>query len=264
MSVLAVRDLSVRFAGEGGRVVDAVSLDVAAGEVLGIAGASGSGKSQLLLALMGLSPPGAQVTGSAVLEQRELIGLPPRELERLRGDRIAMVFQDPLTALNPYLSIGTQLEEVLRRHKGLSRRAARDRCVAMLDAVHVPDPARRLGQYPHQLSGGQRQRVVIAMALLCEPAVLLADEPTTALDATVQAQILALLAESSRRFGTAVVLVTHDLGVLASLAARVAVMQSGRIVEQAPVDDLFANPQHEATRELLSAARELSLPELAS
>jgi ABC-type glutathione transport system ATPase component len=258
MSVLATRGLSVSFA--GARVVDGVDLEVAPGEVLGIAGASGSGKSQLLLALMGLSPPGATVSGSAVLDGRELVGLPAREFERLRGDRIAMVFQDPMTALNPYLSIGTQLGEVVRVHRGLGRRAARERAAAMLDAVHVPEAGRRLDQYPHQLSGGQRQRVVIAMALLCEPAVLLADEPTTALDATVQAQILSLLLESSARLGTAIVFVTHDLGVLATVADRVAVMQAGRVVETATVDSLFAHPAHEATRELLEAARELSLP----
>jgi peptide/nickel transport system ATP-binding protein len=262
MNRLALRDLSVSFGGAQGRVVDGVELDVEAGEIFGIAGASGSGKSQLLLALMGLSPPGAAVSGSARLEGVELVGLAPRAHARLRGDRIAMVFQDPMTALNPYLSIGTQLTEVLRAHRGTARRAARDRAVEMLDAVHVPEPGRRLAQYPHQLSGGQRQRIVIAMALLCEPAVLLADEPTTALDATVQAQILSLLLETTARLGTTVVIVTHDLGVLATVASRAAVMQAGRVVETADIESLFARPAHDSTRELLAAARELSLPEL--
>jgi len=257
MSLLALRDFSVSI---GPRVVDGVDLDIEAGEVFGIAGTSGSGKSQLLLGLLGLSPPGAVVTGSARLDGRELVGLPERELARLRGDRIAMVFQDPMTALNPYLTIGTQLTEVLRVHRRLRPGAARERAAAMLDAVHVPDPGRRLAQYPHQLSGGQRQRVVIAMALLCEPAVLLADEPTTALDATVQAQILDVLVESSRRLGTTVVIVTHDFGVLAAVASRAAVMRAGRVVEVADIGTLFAGPRHEATRELLDAARELGLP----
>jgi ABC-type dipeptide/oligopeptide/nickel transport system ATPase component len=260
MTVLAVSDLRVELGAAAARaaVVDGVSFEVAAGEVLGIAGQSGSGKSQLLLALLGLSPSGAAVSGAARLEGTDLLRLTQRELARLRGNRIAMVFQDPMTALNPYLTIGAQLTEVLRVHRRKSRSAAREAAAAMLDAVHIGDPGRRLGQYPHELSGGMRQRVVISMALLCEPAVLLADEPTTALDVTVQAQILALLAEMTARLGTAVVFVTHDLGVLASVAQRVAVMQAGRIVEQGPIEPLFAAPQHECTRGLLAAARELS------
>jgi ABC-type glutathione transport system ATPase component len=258
MTVLEVRDLAVQLGSH--RLLDGVSFDLAAGEVYGVAGPSGCGKTQLLYALMGLSPRGAAITGSARLEGRELVGLTQRELTALRGDRIAMVFQDPMSALNPYLSIGTQLTEVLRIHRKSSRRAARDAAAAMLDAVHIVDPGRRLSQYPHELSGGMRQRVMIAMALLCEPAVLLADEPTTALDVTVQAQVVALLAELTARLGTAIVFVTHDLGVLASIADRVAVMDRGRIVEEAAAEKLFAAPAHEATRGLLAAARELALP----
>jgi ABC-type dipeptide/oligopeptide/nickel transport system ATPase component len=263
MTVLAVRDLAVRLpAREGGAahaLVDGVGFELAAGEVYGIAGESGCGKTQLLLALMGLSPRGARVSGSALLEGRELVGLRQSQLEDLRGNRIAMVFQDPMSALNPYLTIGVQLTEVLRRHRRATRAAARDAAVAMLDAVHIADPGRRLAQYPHEFSGGMRQRVVIAMALLCEPAVLLADEPTTALDVTVQAQVLALLAELTERLGTAIVFVTHDMGVLASLADRIAVMERGRIVEEAPAPALFAAPTHESTRRLLAAAREMAL-----
>ncbi|MET0291261.1 MAG: ABC transporter ATP-binding protein [Steroidobacteraceae bacterium] len=262
MTVLSVRDLRVQL-GEH-RLLDGVSFDLKAGEVYGIAGSSGSGKTQLLYALMGLSPRSASASGSAVLEGRELIGLTQSELTRLRGDRIAMVFQDPMSALNPYLTIGTQLTEVLRVHRRMSRSAARDAAVAMLDAVHILEPGRRLRQYPHELSGGMRQRVMIAMALLCEPAVLLADEPTTALDVTVQAQVVALLAELTARLGTAIVFVTHDLGVLASIADRVAVMERGRIVEEASAEALYAAPSHATTRELLAAARELALPGAAS
>jgi ABC-type dipeptide/oligopeptide/nickel transport system ATPase component len=188
------------------------------------------------------------------------VGRSDRDYAQLRGNRIAMVFQDPMSALNPYLSIGTQLCEVLRRHRRLGARQSREASAAMLDAVHIADPGRRLDQYPHQLSGGMRQRVVIAMALLCEPAVLLADEPTTALDVTVQAQVLALLTELTARLGTAILFVSHDLGVLASIADRIAVMEQGRIVESAPSATLFDAPTHPATRRLLEAARELALP----
>jgi oligopeptide transport system ATP-binding protein len=265
VTVLAVRDLSVqlraRDAATVHSLVDSVSFDLSAGEVYGIAGPSGCGKTQLLYGLMGLSPRGARVTGSALLEGGELLGISPAQLTRLRGDRIAMVFQDPMSALNPYLDIGTQLTEVLHVHRGQSRRAARAAAVAMLDAVHIVEPARRLSQYPHELSGGMRQRVMIAMALLCEPAVLLADEPTTALDVTVQAQVLALLTQLGARLGTAIVFVTHDLGVLASVADRIAVMEHGRIVEEATADALFATPTHAATRGLLAAAREMALPD---
>ena len=264
-AVLEVADLAVHVpervaSGADTALVDDVSFALAAGEVFGIAGESGCGKTQLLLALLGLSPRAARVTGSARLEGRELVGLADAEHARLRGNRIAMVFQDPMSALNPYLRIGRQLTEVLERHRGLRGAAARERAAAMLDAVHLVDPGRRLQQYPHELSGGMRQRVVIAMALLCEPAVLLADEPTTALDVTVQAQVLALLAELTQRLGTAIVFVTHDLGVLASIADRVAVMDEGRVVEAADASTLFRAPRHDATRRLLDAAREMAIP----
>jgi ABC-type dipeptide/oligopeptide/nickel transport system ATPase component len=259
MNALSVRDLTVRLGPSGGgpALVDGVSFDLQAGEVLGIAGASGCGKTQLLLALLGLAPAGATVRGAARLAGTDLLALSQRERARLRGDRMAMVFQDPMTALNPYLTVGTQLTEVLRVHRRFARTAARDAAAAMLDAVHIDEPGRRLAQYPHELSGGMRQRVMIAMALLCEPAVLLADEPTTALDVTVQAQTLAVLAEQTARLGTAVIFVTHDLGVLAMIAQRVAVMHAGRIVEEGAVDALFTAPAHDATRSLLAAAREL-------
>lgn len=258
--VLEVEGLSLALPRDGAvhPVLDQVSFTVGRGEVLGIAGASGSGKSQMLLALLGLSPPGARLSGSVRLEGRELVGLPQPALRDVRGARIAMVFQDPQAALNPCVSIGTQLAEVLQVHRGCSRRAALEGAAAMLDAVHLPEPHRLLRRHPHELSGGMRQRVVIAMALLCEPAVLLADEPTTALDPTVQMQILALFAEVVRSRGTSLVLVTHDLSVLAALADRVAVMERGRLVETAAAETLFASPAHEASRRLLDAARALS------
>ncbi len=260
--LLAIRDLTVSYPGASGaagagtaasrevRVVDGVSLDLAPGEFLGIVGESGSGKTQLLLSLLGLNGPRARLGGSVRYRGEELVGAPERELSRLRGARIGMIFQDPMTALNPYLTVGTQLTEGVRRHHGLGRRAARSRALELLDAVHVPEPSQRLAQHPHELSGGMRQRVVIAMTLICEPDILLADEPTTALDVTVQAQILTLLRDLRARTRAALILVTHDLGVIAEVADRVAVMYAGRIVEQAAVERLFAHPRHPYTEGL--------------
>ncbi|MFD8870858.1 ABC transporter ATP-binding protein [Streptomyces sp. NPDC059590] len=252
---LSVRDLSVVFRSPGRSVhaVDGLSYDVAAGEVLAVVGESGCGKSVTSTAVMGLLPPTAEVTGSVRLGGRELVGAPDKELRDVRGKEIAMIFQEPMTSLNPVLTIGRQVREVLGRHRGMSRREARDHAVELLDLVGIPAPGRRAGDYPHQLSGGMRQRVMIAIAIACDPAVLIADEPTTALDVTVQAGILEVLRSLRERLGTAIVLITHDLGVVADIADRVLVMYAGRAVEQALVDDLFADPRHPYTRGLLGA-----------
>jgi oligopeptide/dipeptide ABC transporter ATP-binding protein len=251
-ALLEVRDLRVTYRSGTGALhaVDGVNVDLAPGEFLGVVGESGSGKTQLLLAMLGLNAPGAKVTGSIRYRGQELVGAGERMLAGLRGARIAMIFQDPMTALNPYLTIGTQLTEGLRHHQGASRAVARQRALELLDAVHIPEPERRFAQHPHELSGGMRQRVVIAMALICEPDVLLADEPTTALDVTVQAQILALLRELRTRTRAAIMLVTHDLGVIAEIADRVLVMYAGRVVEQAGVQQLFETARHPYTEAL--------------
>ena len=256
--LLSVRDLSVTFAAPRGpvRAVDALSFDVHRGRTLGIVGESGSGKSVTSMAVLGLHT-GAEVTGSITLDGRELVGLPERALNQVRGRRIAMIFQDPLSSLHPYYTIGEQIAEHHRVHFNSSRRQARKRAVEMLAEVGIPEPARRAGEYPHQFSGGMRQRAMIAMALACEPEVLIADEPTTALDVTVQAQILELIARIQQEHGLAVVMITHDLGVVARVAHDVLVMYGGRAAEQAPVDDLFAGPVHPYTRGLLD-----SLPRL--
>ncbi|HTY93904.1 MAG TPA: ABC transporter ATP-binding protein [Steroidobacteraceae bacterium] len=260
--VLELRDLNVSYRSDSGtaRVVQDVNLDLAAGEFLGIVGESGSGKTQLLLAMLGLNGPGARLEGSVRFRGQELVGAGEQALARIRGARIAMVFQDPMTALNPYLTIGTQLTEGLRHHKGVRGAQARRRAIELLETVHIAEPARRFAQYPHELSGGMRQRVVIAMALICEPDVLLADEPTTALDVTVQAQILALLRELRSRTRAAMVLVTHDLGVVSEVADRVVVMYAGRIIEQARVETLFAQARHPYTEGLRRSVADLDAP----
>ena len=253
--VLQVKDLQVQFATNDGPVfaVNGVSFDLARGQTLGIVGESGSGKSQTALAMMGLLARQGQASGQVLYQGQNLLTLAPDALNTLRGAHIAMVFQDPMTALNPYLTVERQMTEVLQWHKGLDRKAARQRALAMLDAVKIPDAAGRISRYPHEFSGGMRQRVMLAMSLLCEPEILLADEPTTALDVTVQAQILALLRELQRDLGTAVVLITHDLGVVAGVCDQVLVMYGGRVMEQGSVEHIFARAAHPYTRGLLQA-----------
>jgi peptide/nickel transport system ATP-binding protein len=255
--LLDVQDLSVRFTRRGQapvHAVDEVTFSVSAGEHVGLVGESGSGKSVTSLAIMGLLPRrGAEVNGSVSYAGQDLLAMPARQRNALRGRDIAMVFQDPMSSLNPVVKIGVQIEEVLLRHTDASKADARTRAVDLLQRVGIPDPARRVGEYPHQLSGGMRQRVLIAIALACEPRLLIADEPTTALDVTIQAQILELLRQLVADTGTALVLITHDLGVVAGLCDQVHVMYSGRIVESAPRRPLFAEPRHPYTGGLLAS-----------
>jgi len=264
--LLTVSNLNVSFDTPDGEIqaVRGIDFALAAGEALGIVGESGSGKSQSVLALMGLLADNARVTGSARFAAHdkaiELIGARPRTLNRVRGAKIAMIFQDPMTALNPHLRISTQMIEVLTRHRGLGRRAARQAAIEGLEAVRIPDAARRIRYYPHQFSGGMRQRVMIAMSLACEPDILIADEPTTALDVTVQADILDLIGELRTRTHTALLMITHDLGVVAGQCERVVVMRAGEIVEHGPIDTIFETPQHDYTRALLAAVPRLDTP----
>lgn len=261
-ALLELRNLSVRFDTGDGPVyaVNGLDLEVRRGEVLGMVGESGSGKSQTWLAIMGLLAKNGRAEGSVRLGGEEILNLPQRALTRLRGARLAMIFQDPMTAMNPFLTVGRQMIEVLECHRGLSRRVARTRAIAALESVHISDAARRLSMYPHELSGGMRQRVMIATALLTEPELLICDEPTTALDVTVQAQILALLDELRQRYGTAIVLITHDLGVIAQLADRVSVLYAGRQVEQAEVHTLYGAYRHPYTEGLLRSVPRLDQP----
>ena len=260
MPLLRVRELTTEFRTEDRvvRAVDHVSFDLQKGELLGIVGESGSGKSATSLSILHLLPPQGRIThGSVELAGQNLLALPEPAMRGVRGARIAMIFQDPMTALNPYLRIGEQLVEGAILHLGLGARAAKERARALLDRVRIPDAAARLESYPHELSGGMRQRVMIAMALLCDPELIIADEPTTALDVTVQAQILELLNELRRERGLSILLITHDLGVVASTCDRVLVMYAGRVVELAPAAELFARPLHPYTRALMQ-----SLPRL--
>ncbi|MDN5791018.1 MAG: ABC transporter ATP-binding protein [Micrococcales bacterium] len=264
VATLSLSDLTVTFRTESGPVlaVDGISFDVAPGEVVAVVGESGSGKSVTARAVLGLLPPTAEVDGSATLrtgtgEARQLIGESNRTLSSVRGDEVSMIFQEPSTALNPVYTVGWQLAEGIRAHQRVSRRHARARAVELLDLVGLPDPSRRVDYYPHQLSGGQKQRVVIAMAIACEPDVIIADEPTTALDVTVQAAVLELLLDLRDRLGTAIVLITHNMGVVADMADRVVVMYRGQIVEEAPVGPLFAHPEHPYTQRLLDAVPHL-------
>jgi len=235
------------------RAVDGVDLTIGRGETLGVVGESGCGKTVTAMTVLKLiaMPPGKIVDGRILWKGRDLVPLDPDEMRRIRSREIAIVFQEPMTSLNPVYTVGEQIAEVVRLHQGLSRREAMDRAVEMLRLVHVPAPEQRVRDYPHQLSGGMRQRVMIAMALICGPELLIADEPTTALDVTIQAQILDLLGEMKERLGMAVMLITHAMGVVAETAERVAVMYAGRVVEEAPVDQLFARPLHPYTQGLI-------------
>jgi oligopeptide transport system ATP-binding protein len=257
--LLEIRDLAVDFhTGDGlVRAVCGVSFEVGTGETLGIVGESGSGKSQMMLAVLGLLDTNGKAHGSARLRGQELIGSSPRALNRLRAATISMIFQEPMTALNPHLSIGTQLLEVLHQHTRLRGSTARRRAEDMLAAVHMPDPQQYMRRYPHELSGGMRQRVMIAMCLLPQPEILIADEPTTALDVTVQAEILELLSELTRRSAMSLVLITHDLGVVAGICERVLVMYAGRVVEAGSAEAILRNPQHPYTQALLACVPRL-------
>jgi oligopeptide transport system ATP-binding protein len=255
MSLLAVQDLRIAYGDTV--VVDGMSFELAEREALAIVGESGSGKSQTALALLGLLEPRARVAGSVRCEGVELVGATTARLNTVRGTRIGMVFQDSMTSLNPHLKIGTQVAESLQQHRGLARQAAWLEARRLLDAVQIPDAARRLFQYPHECSGGMRQRIAIAIALACQPQLLIADEPTTALDMTVQAQILHLLAQLRRELGLAVLLITHDFGVVEALCERVLVMHGGRAVEQGATAAVLAQPEQPYTRTLLSARRVL-------
>ena len=256
-----IRDLTVTFASDGGDVhaVRGVTLDVRRGEVLAIVGESGSGKTVTARTILGLLPETAVMNGAVLLDGTEIVGLDKKELREVRGTKAAMIFQEPSTALNPVYTVGWQLAEGLRAHGKYSKAAAKARAIEMLGRVGIPDPERRVNDYPHQFSGGQKQRIVIAMALALEPTVIIADEPTTALDVTVQAEILDLLRKLRDEDGTAIALITHNMGVVADLADRVAVMYNGEIVETATAHDLFAAPKHEYTRKLLAAVPRLEI-----
>ncbi len=256
-SLLEVRDLRTVFTGDDGEfaVVDGISFSVEAGRTLAIVGESGCGKSVTSLSIMGLLPkPHGRISGGSIrFEGRELVGAPEQELQDLRGNGMAMIFQEPMSSLNPSFTVGEQIIEGLLRHRQMNRAQARERAIEMLRKVRIPAPEQRIDEFPHKLSGGMRQRVMIAMGLVCEPRLLIADEPTTALDVTIQAQILELMRSLQQETGTAIVLITHDLGVVAEVADEVVVMYAGRIVERGPVDALFNQPQHPYTVGLLGS-----------
>ncbi|MBI4612316.1 MAG: ABC transporter ATP-binding protein [Planctomycetes bacterium] len=260
-ALLDVRDLETRFATDDGlvRAVDGVSFSLSPGETLGIVGESGSGKSVTVLSILRLiqEPPGKIAGGKVLFEGEDLLRFSKREIRRVRGAKISMIFQDPMTSLNPFLTIGRQLTEGMELHLGLAPAQARGRAVELLEKVSIPRAAERLGDYPHQFSGGMRQRVMIAMALACKPRILVADEPTTALDVTIQAQILDLIRRLKDETGTAVILITHALGVVAGMADRILVMYGGKVVEEGPTDRVFAAPEHPYTRALLRSVPRL-------
>jgi peptide/nickel transport system ATP-binding protein len=258
--LLELKRLAVSFATDDGtvRAVDGIDLALQRGRTLGLVGESGCGKSVTSLAVMGLLPPeNSRVSGEVHFEGRDLLTIPQAELRDLRGARLAMIFQEPMTSLNPSFTIGNQIAEAIRRHQGLNAAEARERAIEMLRLVRIPSPEKRIDDYPHKLSGGMRQRAMIAMALACGPQLLIADEPTTALDVTIQAQILDLMRGLRRDTGTAIILITHDLGVVAEMADDVAVMYAGQIVERAPVESLFARPEHPYTVGLLGSIPKL-------
>lgn len=255
MSLLNIQDLQVAFHTEEGNItaVNKLNFDLQQGETLGIVGESGSGKSQTAFAIMGLLAKNGRAQGSVKFDGREILNLSEGRLNRIRAREIAMIFQDPMTSLNPYMKVGAQLAEVLVQHQGMSKAAARAEALRMLEAVKIPEAQKRMDMYPHECSGGMRQRVMIAMALSCRPAVLIADEPTTALDVTIQAQILELMKELQAQTGMAIIFITHDLGVVAELCDEVVVMYAGRAVEQADVFELFDHPRHPYTHGLMSS-----------
>ncbi len=259
---LSIRELSISFARREGDIhaVQRVSLDVAPRECVGIVGESGSGKTQVFMAAMGLLANNARLSGSVRFQNEELVAADARRLNRIRGSKLTMIFQDPMTSLTPHLKVGTQLAEVLVCHAGLSWSGARTAAHRMLDRVRVPEPGRRLNQYPHELSGGLRQRVMIAMSLLCEPELVIADEPTTALDVTIQAEIIELLRAMRGDLGMGLVLISHDLAVVACLADRIVVMYAGRIVESGAAAELLRHPRHPYTAELINCIPNLSGP----
>ena len=261
--LLEVRDLRVQFPTDDGivRAVDGISYAIDTGKTLGIVGESGSGKSVASLTMLGLTrTQGAQIEGQMIFEGDDLVAMSDDKLRRIRGNEIAMIFQDPLSSLHPFYKVGKQLTEAMRVHRDISKAAARERAVELLALVGIPDPDRRVDQHPHEFSGGMRQRAMIAMALANEPKLLIADEPTTALDVTVQAQILALLDDLQRRLGMAIIIITHDLGVVAEIADEIAVMYAGRIVEHAAARQIFSEPQHPYTWGLLKSIPRLDQP----